>query len=325
MKVYFCGDLHLREDEPFFSSCTYVLKDLTKRVNCGDVIVFAGDFFHKQTPTIKELKTARVFFDVMNRKACQVIICAGNHEYNGAKDAFVEDIFTEFDVTFVDSVRIRELDTCNILFLPWISNYRLKKSGCESLQAYYKESYDKLSIPSNKKNFVVYHFEDETQFVGFERKGIDLRFIKEDITRIGGHIHISSNNYIGVPYATRKDESGQKCKILEWDGTELNVIEYPELIKWVKISAEDIKTTRFSSKVNYILDVCNVKSIDELIDFIASKDNLFLDNYELLFGEERQISEEKTSNVNNVKEFLKVYISQNKVDKETSEYLLGMF
>ena len=104
MKVYFCGDLHLREDEPFFSSCTYVLKDLTKRVNCGDVIVFAGDFFHKQTPTIKELKTARVFFDVMNRKACQVIICAGNHEYNGAKDAFVEDIFTEFDVVLIDRI-----------------------------------------------------------------------------------------------------------------------------------------------------------------------------------------------------------------------------
>lgn len=337
----FIGDLHLREEEPFYSSAKYVLdylvnyiRDPLKEIAGFDkyvkqTFIFTGDFFHKANPTIKELKTAREFFEKVKQAGSEVVIIAGNHEYNGLKDCFVEDIFKDTDITFVDECKWLELEDCNLFCMPYISNYRLKKYGFKDLQSYYEQRYNDLNTDwtrpqtyTSSCNFLVYHFEDETQF-----NGVDLSFVDSLLCRIGGHIHITSKNYIGTPYVTRKDESGQKCKLLILtQDAELQPIYLPELIKYVDIEFNELESMRFNSKIKYILNVKNVPSVDMLKEFLKDKNNLYLADCESMFSEERNPSNESenSNEQKSLKDYLLSYIEENKLNKTLGEYCLKL-
>lgn len=49
-KLYVVGDLHIRKEEPFFSSASKVLELVLGDMEDGDEVLFLGDVFHGARP-----------------------------------------------------------------------------------------------------------------------------------------------------------------------------------------------------------------------------------------------------------------------------------
>lgn len=323
--IRICGDLHLRKEEPFFSAAKSVLEVFKHDCNRGDTLIFAGDFFHTSRPFPEELKVAREFFHEMNLDGVRVIILAGNHEYLHTRGTYAEDMFVDSDITFISEPTLMKIDDEDILFLPWISSYDLnKKYGKTELKDFYEEYLTNLDVSSALN--VVYHFEDESCFMGPTEVGVDLSILESKchLRRIGGHIHIADKNYIGVPYATRKDETGQNYKYIAIGfGSTIEEIYFPEYISFQTISYEELKQTRFRSSTSYILEVVDAPSSDVVYDLIHSKPNLYLSDYTLRANQEREVFEDNSA-LETIKDYMRAYVKINKVDEKTTDYLLSL-
>ena len=333
MKTYVIGDVHLRYEEPFFSVTQDFLDKLVCNAEPGATLIFTGDFFHRARPYAEELRAARTFFEVCKLRKLKVVIVAGNHEYFRDRGTWAEDVFKTFDLDFIEHPTVDIINDSLFLFLPWTPVYLLKKEGCDSMRDYYAKvlaDLDWWNLKGFKRLFVVYHFEDETVFTGAESIGVDLsvigKFFENDIVRFGGHIHNPDSNYIGSPYATRSDETGfaRRFAVVEKDGS----FEYQPLpirTEFKTLMYSELETTQYDPAVKYIIKVLDAPSFEAVKAHVDARENVWLDDYDLKFSETRSIADRKDDERRSIRDFLALYIKQNKVDANTANYLLSVF
>lgn len=320
------GDLHLRKEEPFLSCAKLILDNILDITASDDNVIFLGDFFHTSRPYPEELRIALNFFEDFKGS---IYILAGNHEYLETRDSFAEDAFKDSKVQFIDTPQEIEIDGKNFLFLPWMSSFRFRKLGFSTLKDYYENWLENWNPKNpNEPLYVLYHFEDETTFMGLDEVGIDLSMInkkmKGKVIRIGGHIHVASENYLGTPYVTRKDESGKTSSIIHMEGTSMRKEPLRTLIEYKDVDYEDLDILELDPNISYLLTVHGAPSVESVFEWKKNRPNVFIEDYELMFGDNREILEEKTQ-MGSIKEYLEAFIKQNKVDRNTANYLLSIF
>lgn len=334
IKTFIVGDLHIRKEQPFMKASIRILDILSEAVKENDRLIFLGDFFHTSRPYPEELNLAKKFFDTCK---ASITILAGNHEYLEARDSFSEYAFGEGEFKFIDfPTEVHDID-CDYLFLPWVSGYRASLRGFKDMREFYADwlsNWTPKYPDSDKPLYVLYHFEDETVFAGVDEVGVDLSVIDSKVAgrkviRIGGHIHNPNNpNYLGTPYMTRKDDANglRKFYYLEKGLEEtFHKVEIPSIIEYDTLDYEELNTFIFEENKNYIISVVSVPSSESLFEWKKNHNNIWIDDYTLKFGEERTVIKEDKSQAESIREFLELFIKQNKVDSATANYLLSVF
>ena len=334
--VYVIGDVHLRAEEPFFSVTKEFFESLLSILDEKDKLVFTGDFFHRARPYSEELKCARDFFEKLKVKHIHAAILAGNHEYFRDRDTWAEDVFTDYDIEFIDQPQLCECYYgVQIMFMPWVPLKKIMRcSSAKNIKEYYENEIipkclDKVN--PNKNLYLVYHFEDETVFTGIDGVGVDLSMFEKKygkiVTRLGGHIHNPTVNYIGTPYATRADENGFERHIAKIDQytQDLEIIPMQERIVFEKLEYGELASQSFDENKKYVVTVLDAPSLESVKCTTDKHPNVWLDDYELKFNEDRQIMKDKSDEFQSIRDFLSLYIKQNKVDSSTANYLLSVF
>ena len=327
--IYVVGDLHIRKEEPFYSAADSVFEELYAVCNFGDIVIQLGDFFHTYKPFPKENSLAMKWLNKFEAKDVPVFILSGNnaHEYHHLQKTHAINPLSSFsNVTLIKDLTIFEVNGIKFFAIPWIPEEKIRKAGCETIEEYIGQF---LAKTKDKADFLLYHYEDETVFMGGINHGIDFTFVEEampGIKRIGGHIHLQSKNYIGSPYQTRHDEINQTGRYYSIDSDKTIVSHsFKEYIIHKVIKFEDDAPTTSFDKTSFILTVEDAPSVDSVYDKFKAK-NIFIRDIKLKFSESRQLAmSEDLQAESSLKELLQEYLTINKVDKSTSKYLQRLF
>lgn len=327
MATRIIGDLHTRREEPFSSGARYVLKQLELLDSEENgAIIQLGDFFNSKKPFPGDYDFALTHLAEL-AKTNKIYIMSGNnaHEYHFIQKTWAIDPLEMENVELIKEPIVKEIEDKTYLFLPWIPQEVAERFKAESIEDLYSNIGNFIDLP-DRIDYVLYHFEDETVFMGGVNHGIDLSYLEKsypDIERIGGHIHLQSKNYLGTPYQTRYDEKGQipHYLLINEDGE-----TYKELSLYFKYVDIDYEDDLDESKDCVLLTVKNAPSVQAAYDkFTDPIRKIYFRDVQLRIGEERESSVEMEETDSSIKEFLTEYLDINKVDKKTSKYLLNLF
>ena len=308
--IYVLGDLHIRKEEPFFFAASAVLEKLKEELSKGDTLIQIGDLFHTSKPFPKEYGLILDFLSHCKVEGIEVILLAGNHDYNHNQKTYSIDPLLSGGVQNIYAPLCLEIENSTFFFLPWqpIANFK------ESIEKEYPEKFRK---EIEKSDFLVYHFPDETIMFGSDYQGIDLRAyekINPNIQRLGGDIHKPDANYLGTPYQTRYDEKDQVGRFGQIEKSKLDYIEFSSPTSFVDIEyGEEINTLGnevpiLTIKNSPSVEIAREKYKDCFIRLIETTTSM-----ERIEGEEKELS--------SLPEALSEFLTINKVDKKTSVYL----
>jgi hypothetical protein len=327
MATRIIGDLHTRKEEPFKSAVKYVFKqlELAESEEEGSIIQL-GDFFNSKKPFPGDYEFAMSGLATLAEKN-KIYIMAGNnaHEYH-----FIQKTWA-IDPLILDNVELIKFPICKVienktyLFLPWIPQEVAESYKAVSIEDLYSNIGKFITLPE-KIDYVLYHIEDETVFMGGVNHGIDLTYLEKaypNIKRIGGHIHLQSENYLGTPYQTRYDEKGQIPHYLLIDGDEETYQELNLYFKYIDIDYEDELDESWDC---VLLTVKNAPSVQAAYDkFTDPVKKIYFRDVQLKIGEQRETTMDMEEKDSSVKELMVDYLAINKVDDKTSKYLLKLF
>lgn len=335
MKTYIVGDLHLRKEEPFFEAGKKLLEYLKSILLPKDILIFVGDVFHYSKPAPKENKVFIDFLLYCLENKIQVEILAGNHDWNGYQGTFSIDPLDGIANLHHEPFKFVSANKSAFIMLPWLSPYQIKEISKENITM--KDFYMRFCFENSdmkdllKKNlkevddsheniYFLYHFPDETVDFGGVKDGIDLSgyqvFFENKIKRIGGDIHLQSNNYIGTPYQTRYDERGQKGRIycVKEEG-ELEVIDLPSFLEYVDIDYSEEVLEEDSLKILTIKNAPSISAAKEKFrDFhirVIETEN----SYERIVIESEGVEDIQ------IKDLFKEFTTINVMDESTKKYL----
>ena len=328
--TYILGDLHTRKEEPFFSAVDLVFNELYTVVNTGDTIIQLGDLFHTYKPFPTEYFKIFMWINKFKEKGVSFIIMAGNnaHEYHHLQKTYaISPLASVSSVTTLTDMTFFTVEGITYFAIPWMPDEKVRKAGFETTEDYIRDFVEKST---EKADYLLYHYEDETVFMGGENHGIDFTFIEDkmpNIKRIGGHIHIQSPNYIGTPYQTNVAEIDQISRYYSIDKDNiLTSYDFKQYVKYVNISFEDDIPLQDFKKQALLLTVSDAPSVDSVYEKFKLP-YTYIRDVSLKFSEIRQLSEAKEGldARSSIKNLLQEYIKTNKVDEKTSNYLLSLF
>lgn len=318
-------DLHTRNEEPFASVSENILRDVLTSLDSGDTLIQTGDWFHTSKPFPEEYRKTLDILQRAIKRGVKIVVLTGNHDFHYDRNSYSTAPLEVFgkDIDIISEPTLRVIGGSNYLFLPWMPHTLLKKNyGVKTLKEYYEEVFAK-ELNYKSVDFVVYHFEDETVFLGGMNDGVDLSFLEKkypNIKRLGGHIHLQSKNYIGTPFQTRYDERGQKGRIGVVKDGEFSYESLNNYLEFLDIDFVD--NLPQTSGISYILTIKNAPSMRSAYERFK-KEGVYIRKVELSTGEEREVNEENLEEAS-LKELMKSFVEKNKVDKETSSYLLEL-
>lgn len=328
--IYIIGDLHVRKEQPYAYASEAILKQLESLVKEGDTVIQSGDFFHTYKPFPNEYTMATYWLSLIAKKA-RVVVMAGNnaHEYHYLqKSHAIQPLESIAGVELVLDFKVLEIEGFTFLFLPWVPQEVCKNAGFDSLEEYVLGVEGSDLLKGVSPDFVMYHLEDETVFMGGVNHGIDLRFLENKfpkIKRLGGHIHLQDENYIGTPYQTRADEKSQvgRYYTLKAGGT-LQEKPFPSLVEHLEVDfTDDVPPSNGVTRL--VLIVREAPSVDAANEKFKRAYTTISD-VQLKFSESRlEVCGEELTDDSSIRELLQEYVQVNKVDKATSKYLIGLF
>lgn len=234
MRFIHTGDIHLgatpekghpwaetRGDEIWNTFERLILEIKNKPV---DMLIFAGDLFHRQ-PLLRELKEVDYLFSTI--PSTKVVLCAGNHD-SIKKGSFYETFEWSDNVLFIDSKNVEEYD------IPELNTcvYGLSYYTTENTDA----MYDHVIVNDPEKiNILVAHGGDE-KHIPINKKRVAMSGF--DYVAMG-HIHkpaINESNkmaYCGSLEPIDKNDIGDRGYIygeVDKDGLELKFVPFAKRI-----------------------------------------------------------------------------------------------
>lgn len=318
-------DLHVRREEPFSSASENTLRDVLSSLGNGDTLIQTGDWFHTSKPFPEDYrKTMDLLQDAIYR-GVRIVILSGNHDYHYDQESYATSPLSVLgeDLEVISEPSVRGIEGLNFLFLPWMPHTKLKKEfGVGTLKEYYEDVFPE-TLKIENIDYVVYHFEDETVFMGGVNTGVDLRFLEArypNIKRLGGHVHLQSKNYIGTPFQTRYDEKGQTGRVAVIFNGEFSYEDLNDYLVYLDVNYNEDFTP--PSETSVILTITEAPSVRSAYDKFKG-DNVFIRKVELSIGEERELSDDKMGDAT-LREMMDSFIEKNKVDKQTSQYVLEL-
>lgn len=328
--IVLVGDLHVRKEEPFYQAVNSVFDTLYNLTKEGDTIIQVGDFFHSYKPFPKEYDLAFSWLRCLSDGGRKIIILAGNnaHEYHHQQKSYaIQPLESIENVQLVLDPEVLTVEGIKFLCLPWLPYSSIKLNyGKESLEEAvfsYIENLEEETI-----NYVLYHFEDETVFMGGANTGVDLSVLEKkypNIKRVGGHIHLRNKNYIGTPYQTRADEIGQTgvCYIIE-DGVQREK-EFKQYITYMNVDYSDDVPDKSFGDNSIILNIKGAPSVDDAYEKFRAP-HIHINSVSLMFktSEVGENSMEVKGGAS-ISQMLNEFLQVNKIDKKVSDYLKGLF
>lgn len=320
----FLQDLHIRNEEPFSSASENVLRDVLGDMGEGDTLIQLGDLFHTSKPYPEEYRRILEIFQEAISRGVWIILLTGNHDFHYDRNSYATAPLQVFgdDIEIISEPTLKEVEGKQILFLPWMPHTLVRrKYKVKTLKEYYEEVFPE-TLDYEHVDYVAYHFEDETVFMGGVNSGINLSYLERkypNIKRVGGHIHLQSKNYLGTPFQTRYDEKGQIGRVgVVRDG----VFEYETLKQYVAYVDIDYEDELEETDYPVILTIKNAPSIKRAYEKFKNA-NTFIRKVELTVGSERELGEENLGEAS-LREMMNSFIKKNNVDKQTSSYLLEL-
>lgn len=247
-KIIVFGDTHIRTEEPFYSA----IEDFFGWVhdqewnNSDNYGIHVGDLFHSNSPTPKDYSVANWALDGLMLKKLHIMSGNGIHEYNRSKKMYAIDGLSEREnVHIIKKPMEWVIEGINILFLPWVpssmNNISMKEyySGYETQQ---------------KPDYVFGHFAHRPFF--------DTEINVDHIPgkKRMGHIHIPTEEYVGVNVISRYDEKGIDCSLIEIDTETLDEkrIPIPKFLDYATIEYGNVIDSIIEHYVIY--DIVNAPS-----------------------------------------------------------------
>lgn len=322
--IKFLQDLHMRNEEPFSGASESILRDVFKDMKAGDTLIQLGDLFHTSKPFPEEYRRVLEIFQEAISKGVRIIVLTGNHDYHYDKNSYSTaplQVFGE-DIEIISEPTLKEIEGNQILFLPWMPHTLLRrKHKVKTLKEYYEEVFSE-KMDFERVDYVAYHFEDETVFMGGINTGVNLSFLERkypNIRRVGGHVHLQSKNYLGTPFQTRYDEKGQEGRVgVVKDG----VFKYEPLKQYVAFVDVEYEDDIEEEDFPFILTIKNAPSIKRAYEKFKNP-KTFIRKVELTIGSERELGEENLEEAS-LREMMNSFVKKNNVDKQTSSYLLEL-
>lgn len=250
MGIVFVGDLHFRDQEPYYEAGLRFIdwfesQDFNNEEN---VLVQLGDVTHN---SILNGRVVRMFLNrfLENLKFKQVYILQGNHDVdNKSKTSVLEPMKDISGVTVIDEPTVVDIEGVEFLCMPHLISSDMNKI--------YADVYSYLGIDGDPKRVVLTHVADESQTLF--GKYIDLSYLKEK-RRISGHVHKASANYIGTPFHQRYDEREERSKVVVYENGEYQDRFVHPIIQFVSVKyGEDIDSIESIP----VLDITDAPSID---------------------------------------------------------------
>ena len=334
--VYIVGDLHIRKEEPFFTAAAKTLRWLEAQVEPNDHLVFLGDLFHTSKPFPKEYEMAISSFSRLAENNVSVWLLAGNHEFHEDQKTFAIEPLNDINkyVSIITVPGIVDISGFKFLMLPWMSRTQFKSKDREAyLHGMYETDepgsfIDSLKDSLSGVDFICYHFEDETVFMGGVNTGVDLSLLQSKCPkaiRIAGHIHLASKNYIGTPYQTRYDEKGQigHILVLEQGYKDPEGIQVPLFIEYLDVVyGDEVPSDDGHALILSILDAPSIGAAE--VKYKGP--NIYIRKVEIVASENRTVDGEVSidPSSDSLLELFQSFAVSNKVDERTSAYVQSL-
>ncbi len=295
MSIICVGDLHLKKKLEYFNAQKKFLNWLNDNYK-NDPLVLLGDIFDS-APTFDVYSEFKAF--LKSRKNSIVNIIRGNHDSNFRIGEYLKGIHLMDNVNvFFESI-IMEIENNKCLMLPYKNNM---KEEYESIDGDYDFCFAHITHPKE----------------AFGDEGIELKIKAKNI--IYGHTHthaIHNNNIImGVNLPTRNGEISNP--IIEIKNKEISYIQVPEFLKIETIKYEDDISNLNKDYIYNIKNSPSVKSVYEKFkEFYIRHEGIELKK------DETQTEVKFDFDSNNLMKYFKIFIDENKINKEYSDIIAG--
>lgn len=304
------GDLHIREDEPFFTSSKKFFEWFCEsEYNDGRPIIFTGDIVHKP---IVNGKVMRFILDVFQDKlkAEHMWIVTGNHDFSRQKGSFLETFEGETTdrVTVVSVPEELKIGEVSFFLLPYFYPNSIPDYSTM------KEVYGNLIVNSD---YIIGHFSDETSPLFMDA---DVSHMKGK--RLFGHVHVGSAHYVGTPYITRKDESGKDSWIINIDTQrrEDQRINVPVCLEYMDVEYGDPIEEQTDYPVIYSVKNAPTKAAAE-----EMYSDFYLGTIQVKSNFDRTLSKEKSDGkIRPIMEYFEEFVAKNDVSKSVQEKIRGV-
>jgi hypothetical protein len=296
-----CGDLHLKNKEPFVSATENFFEWIDKKYP-NDELVLLGDIFDTSSP---QWEIFSLFAEFVRSRNSYVYILEGNHTYSKIKGSVLEGLG---NVSNVKQYLIPNTIGLDMLCLPFLTIDNKK---------YYENEFN--FIP-NDFDFIFTHLSPKECSWGNE--GIDFDKVNLRGTYIHGHIHMQSefkdiheNRHIvlGVPFPTRHGEHLQEHRIARITNKEIEFIKVPQFFIY-----ETIEFGQEPSSSNNILNIKNATSW-EIVYEKYKKYYIREEGVEFVKKEGNLEFEQKEFEGSSLKQKFKIFQLDRRLPKEVSE------
>lgn len=330
--IYILGDLHTRQEEPFFTAVSGILDRFKILLKPKDHLIQLGDLFHRSKPTPKEYSLIFSFVQWCLVNDVLFSVMNGNHDYNAYQDTFSTDPLQEFINIYNTPLANFSVGDTLFVFLPWLSPRQVKQITNESLslKQFYEEflpSQENTSTLLNlfKQVIFMYHFPDETIAFG-EQVGINLSVynkLHSNLIRVGGDIHKPVRNYLGTPYQTRYDEKGNKSSYYQFDekNESLKRIFLPTFLEFIDVDFNEPFNPSTDPDTT-ILTVFNAPNMNAAQEKFS---NYHIRAVESESSIDRVIKDSEEGTESNIKKLFSEFVTINKLDKTTTDYIREVF
>jgi len=273
-----------------------------------------GDLTESSLPTPNDTQFLVYYFTRMKNK--KKYILAGNHDFSRDKNSYSFSPLLELEgvEAFFQPTEL-QIDNCSFKILPYYYDYIY--SNLKSMREEY-ESY------SGNYDFILFHFEDETQDFG-GGKGINLSKLKG--RRIGGHIHTGGQNYITSPLPNKSSEvlPERYLYLLDTETKEVEKIIIPHFLDY-KVAKYPEKVIRGESEAPFInWEIRDYVNKEEALKYYREQwgEDFFVHKMvkqTLVESSEHQRSEK----VRSIKELWQEYKLEKKVDENVNKIVSSL-
>jgi len=310
MSLIICGDLHFREEQPFYNIAVKFIDWLSKQFNENDSLLLLGDVFDKSKPSALEYHLAIESFS-KKLKFKKIYIIHGNHTWSRKYGSALEPLKLYKNIEIIYQPTILEIENKKCICLPFYP-YSYKEEDKTIIQM--KERYEKIHLEEgfDKADYIFAHLFYKEFFGDF----IDISNIKGKL--VCGHYHVQEENYLGTPFPQSYTEKDQIGHLLKIDDDKEEYIDVPKFLEY--------RDMKYGEKVSHLKEVeyiYTIKNAPSFKEAYSKYPNLHIRRIELESKEDESVHYESLDKVKSVREHLVDFLNEKKIKKSIGDILFS--